>query len=224
MRRPGRRRGAQGAIGDRLARWHAVVPDGGGEGQDLRGDAGGHAGEAASAMKSEVEPVVLEATGDDWKPPFSPLQDEFRCWPLDATQEHLLGRPTTGGEDVIWLAQVAERAMAPPSFLPPKPIRQWRDLTRYRRVLIQVRPRGKRWLEKTLEDARITLGAVIAEVHGVCRIAWDAADSCRGGGRRRARIGRVDPDPGARLHLSAAGVRDGPSPHPGIRVRPVCLG
>ena len=65
------------AIRDRLARG-AVVPDGAGEGQDPLGDAGGHAGEAASA-KFEVELVVLEATGDYWKPPFYPLADEFRC-------------------------------------------------------------------------------------------------------------------------------------------------
>ncbi len=88
----------------------AVVPDGGGEGQDPLGDAGGHAGEAASAIKSEVKPVVLEATGDDWKPPFYPLETEFRCWLLDATQEHLPGRPTTNGQDVV-----AERGMARPS-------------------------------------------------------------------------------------------------------------
>jgi len=93
----------------------AVVPDAGGEGQDLLGDAGGHAGEAASAMKFEVELVVLEATGDYWKPPFYPLEDEFRCWLLDAKQDHLPGRPKTDGEDVIWLAKVAERGMARPS-------------------------------------------------------------------------------------------------------------
>lgn len=53
--------------------------------------------------------------------------------------KHLPGRAKTDREDAIWLAKVAERGMARPSFVPPKPIRQLRDLTRYRRALTQDR-------------------------------------------------------------------------------------
>jgi transposase len=115
-----------------------------------------------------VELVVMEATGDYWKPPFYLLEDDFTCWLLDAKQvKHLPGRAKTDREDAIWLAKVAERGMARPSFVPAKPIRQLRDLTRYRRSLTRDRTRNKQRLEKILEDAQIKLGSVISDVHGV---------------------------------------------------------
>jgi transposase len=125
--------------------------------------------ELAEWLRAErVELVVMEATGDYWKPPFYLLEDEFCCWLLDARQvKHLPGRPKTDREDAIWLAKVAERGMARPSFVPPRPIRQLRDLTRYRRALTYDRTRNKQRLEKTLEDAQIKLSSVIADVHGV---------------------------------------------------------
>lgn len=115
-----------------------------------------------------VELVVMEATGDYWKPVFYLLEEEFCCWLLDAKQvKHLPGRPKTDREDSIWLAKVAERGMARPSFVPPPPIRRLRDLTRYRRALTQDRTRNKQRLEKTLEDAQIKLSSVISDLHGV---------------------------------------------------------
>jgi len=115
-----------------------------------------------------VELVVMEATGDYWKPPFYLLEDDVECWLLDAKQvKHLPGRPKTDREDAIWLAKVAERGMARPSFVPPKPIRRLRDLTRYRRALTQDRTRNKQRLEKVLEDAQIKLSSVVADVYGV---------------------------------------------------------
>jgi transposase len=118
--------------------------------------------------EQRVELVVMEATGDYWKPVFYLLEDEAECWLLDARQvKHLPGRPKTDREDSIWLAKVAERGMAKPSFVPPKPIRQLRDLTRYRRSLTQDRTRNKQRLEKVLEDAQIKLSSVITDIHGV---------------------------------------------------------
>jgi transposase len=116
----------------------------------------------------QVSLVVMEATGDYWKPPFYLLEDDFECWLLDAKQvKHLPGRAKTDREDAIWLAKVAERGMARPSFVPPKLVRQLRDLTRYRRALTQDRTRNKQRLEKVLEDAQIKLSSVIANIHGV---------------------------------------------------------
>lgn len=116
----------------------------------------------------QIQLVVMEATGDYWKPVFYLLEDEVECWLLDARQvKHLPGRPKTDREDSIWLAKVAERGMAKPSFVPPKPVRQLRDLTRYRRSLTQDRTRNKQRLEKVLEDAQIKLSSVITDIHGV---------------------------------------------------------
>jgi transposase len=64
------------------------------------------------------------------------------------------GRPKTDKLDAVWLAKVVERGRCRPSLVPPKPIRQLRDLTRYRRTLTREQTREKQRLEKLLEDAQ----------------------------------------------------------------------
>ncbi|MFI6744474.1 IS110 family transposase [Nonomuraea sp. NPDC050451] len=66
--------------------------------------------------------------------------------------------------DAVCLAEVVERGMCRPSFVPPKPIRQLRDLTRYRRTLVRERSSEKQRLEKILEDAQIKLTSVISNL------------------------------------------------------------
>jgi transposase len=113
--------------------------------------------------------VAMEATGDYWKPVFYLLEAEgFTCWLLNAKHvKNVPGRPKTDKLDAIWLAKVVERGMCRPSFVPPKPIRQLRDLTRYRRILIRERTREKQRLHATLEDAQIKLSSVISDIFGV---------------------------------------------------------
>ena len=113
--------------------------------------------------------VVMEATSDYWKPPFYLMEAEgFECWLLNARHvKNVPGRPKTDKLDAVWLAKVAERGMCMPSLVHPKPIRQLRDLTRYRRTLIRERAREKQRLEKILEDAQIKLSAVVSDLFGV---------------------------------------------------------
>jgi transposase len=77
------------------------------------------------------------------------------------------GRPKTDRLDAVWLAKVVERGMFRPSLVHPKPMRQLRDVTRYRRSLVREQTREKQRLEKTLEDAQIKLDSVISDLHGV---------------------------------------------------------
>jgi transposase len=77
------------------------------------------------------------------------------------------GRPKTDKLDAVWLAKVVERGMCSPSLVHPKPIRQLRDLTRYRRSLIRERTRETQRVEKLLEDAQIKLSSVISDIFGV---------------------------------------------------------
>jgi transposase len=113
--------------------------------------------------------VVMEATFSYWKPPFYLLEAEgFECWLLNARHvKNVPGRPKTDKLDSVWLAKVAERGMCAPSLVHPKPIRQLRDLTRYRRTLIRERAREKQRLEKILEDAQIKLSSVVSDLFGV---------------------------------------------------------
>ena len=117
----------------------------------------------------QVELVAMEATSDYWKPVFYLLEAEgFTCWLLNARHvKNVPGRPKTDKLDAVWLAKVVEAGMCRPSLVHPKPIRQLRDLTRYRRSLIREQAREKQRLEKTLEDAQIKLDTVISNLHGV---------------------------------------------------------
>ena len=113
--------------------------------------------------------VVMEATSDYWKPPFYLLEAAgFETWLVNAKDvKHLPGRPKTDRLDAVWLCKVAERQMLRPSFVPPKPIRQLRDLTRYRAAWWRRRSAEKNRVEKLLEDAQIKLRVVATDIFGV---------------------------------------------------------
>ncbi|MGI8308201.1 IS110 family transposase [Saccharopolyspora hattusasensis] len=126
--------------------------------------------ELADWLRCErVELVAMEATSCYWKPVFYLLEAEgFTCWLLNAKHvKNVPGRPKTDKLDAVWLAKVVERGMCRPSFVPPKPIRELRDVTRYRRTLIRQRGAEKQRLEKLLEDAQIKLSTVASDILGV---------------------------------------------------------
>src|SRR5215217_2535429 len=116
-----------------------------------------------------VTRVVMEATSDYWKPVFYLLEAAgLDPWLVNAKDvKHLPGRPKTDKLDSVWLCKVAERQMLRPSFVPPLPIRQLRDLTRYRADLVDSRTAEKNRVEKLLEDAQIKLSSVISDIFGV---------------------------------------------------------
>src|SRR5215216_2938614 len=116
-----------------------------------------------------VERVVMEATSDYWRAPFYLFEAHgLDPWLVNAKDvKHLPGRPKTDKLDSVWLCKVAERQMLRPSFVPPLPIRQLRDLTRYRADLVDSRTAEKNRVEKLLEDAQIKLSSVISDIFGV---------------------------------------------------------
>lgn len=113
--------------------------------------------------------VVMEATSDYWKPVFYVLESQgLDPWLVNAGDvKHLPGRPETDRLDAVWLCKVAERQMLRPSLVPPPPIRQLRDVTRYRADLVRVRTAEKQRVEKLLEDAQIKVSSVVSDVFGV---------------------------------------------------------
>ena len=125
----------------------------------------------------EVTRVVMEATSDYWRPPFYLLEaNGFEVWLVNARDvKHLPGRPKADKIDAVWLCKVAERGMVRPSFVPPAPIRQLRDLTRYRIDLVGERTREKNRVEKLLTDAQIQLSVVASDIFGVSGRAMMAA-------------------------------------------------
>src|SRR3989449_8901375 len=69
--------------------------------------------------------------------------------------------------DAAWICQLVEHGLVRPSFVPPKPIRELRNLTRYRKAQIEERTREAQRLDKVLQDAGIKLSSVASDVLGV---------------------------------------------------------
>jgi len=111
--------------------------------------------------------VVMEATGDYWRSPYYLLEDALNVVLINAKQAKALPGRKTDVADSVWLASLAECGLLRASFVPPEPIRQLRDLTRYRTVLTAERTREASRLEKELEDAGIKLSAVATDILGV---------------------------------------------------------
>ena len=88
-----------------------------------------------------VEQVVMEATGVYWRPVWAILEDECACLLVNARHVRQVPGRKTDVKDAEWLAQLAEAGLLRASFVPPKPIRELRNLTRYRKTQIQERAR-----------------------------------------------------------------------------------
>jgi len=115
----------------------------------------------------EVTDVAMEATGVYWKPIYYLLEDDFEVVLVNAAHFHHVPGRKTDVIDAQWLAEVFSYGLLRGSFVPPRPIRELRDLTRYRSALIKERTREVNRLQKTLEDANIKLASVASDVMGV---------------------------------------------------------
>ena len=113
-----------------------------------------------------VQQVVMEATGVYWKAPWAILEDEFECLLVNARHVKQVPGRKTDVSDAAWLCRLAEAGLLKASFVPPLPVRQLRNLTRYRKTQIQERSREVNRLHKALEDAGIKLDCVAADVMG----------------------------------------------------------
>ena len=115
-----------------------------------------------------VTQVVMEATGQYWKPIWYVLEERgFQLLLVNARHVKILpGRKTDVG-DAAWLCELLECGLLRGSFVPPPAIRQLRDLTRYRKRLIQAHTAEVQRIQKTLEDAGIKLDSVATDVLGV---------------------------------------------------------
>jgi transposase len=111
--------------------------------------------------------VGMEATGVYWKPVYYVLEDAIECWLLNARHLKAVPGRKTDVADAAWIAQLVEHGLVRPSFVPPKPIRDLRDLTRYRKALIQERGREAQRLDKVLQDAGVKLSSVATDILGV---------------------------------------------------------
>lgn len=114
--------------------------------------------------------VAMESTGVYWKPIYNILEGQLEVVVVNA--QHLKKVPgrKTDVLDAEWLAECFQLGLLRASFIPPAPVRELRDLTRYRTSLIRERARTANRMQKVLEDANIKLAGVVTDIQGVS--AW----------------------------------------------------
>lgn len=114
-----------------------------------------------------VTHVAMESTGVYWKPVFNILEDSVEVMLVNARHIKNVPGRKTDVQDSEWLCKLLRNGLLRKSFIPPKEIRQLRDLTRYRRKLIQTISAEKNRVQKVLEDANIKLSSVVSDTFGV---------------------------------------------------------
>jgi transposase len=114
-----------------------------------------------------VTHVALESTGVYWKPVYDLLEDAVTLLLINMQElKHVPGRKTDV-KDSEWLAQLLECGLLRASFVPPPPIRELRDLTRYRVQQVRDRAQEVNRLCKVLEDSGLKLTSVLTDIMGV---------------------------------------------------------
>jgi len=120
--------------------------------------------------------VAMESTGVYWKPVFNILEGNF-AQVLVVNARHVKALPgrKTDLLDAEWLAQLLQHGLLRGSFIPPAPIRELREGTRYRKQLIRARADEANRIQKLLEAANVKLGSVATDILGVSGRAMLAA-------------------------------------------------
>src|SRR5499427_2116769 len=111
--------------------------------------------------------LAMESTGVYWKPVYAVLEGVLEIVVANAQHVKKVPGRKTDVKDAEWLADLLCHGLLRPSFVPPKSIRELRDLTRYRRKLVQSQAAERNRLLKLLESANIKLSSVATDVFGV---------------------------------------------------------
>jgi len=124
--------------------------------------------ELADWLKAQgVHHAAMESTGIYWKPIWHILEDRFELMLVNAHHMRQVPGRKTDVKDAEWIAQLLQHGLLSPSFIPPPPIRELRDLTRQRAQLIADKASVANRIHKTLEGANIKLSSVATDILGV---------------------------------------------------------
>lgn len=119
-------------------------------------------------LSKQCTHVAMESTGVYWKPVYAILEDDFEM--ILGNAQHIRNVPgrKTDVKDSEWIANLVRHGLIAKSFVPPKPIRDLRELLRYRRKLIESRSTERNRLLKVLETANIKLSSMVSDAFGAC--------------------------------------------------------
>ena len=124
--------------------------------------------EMADWLEAEgVTDVAMESTGVFWKPIFNILESRFVVLLVNARHLKQVPGRKSDVRDCQWIAQLLQCGLLKGSFIPPRPQRDLRDLTRHRTQLVEAKTRTINRIQKVLEDANIKLASVASDVMGV---------------------------------------------------------
>ncbi len=119
-------------------------------------------------LESGVTHVAMESTGVYWKPVYNVLEPSgLNVWIVNARHVKAVPGRKTDKADSAWLCKLLLAGLLRPSYIPPKQQRELRDLTRYRKTLIQDIASNKNRIIRILEDCNIKLSSVLSDTSGV---------------------------------------------------------
>jgi len=113
-----------------------------------------------------VTHVTMESTGVYWKPIYNLLEGRFTLLLVNARHVKNVPGRKTDVKDCQWLAQLLQCGLLKGSFIPPRPQRELRELTRHRTQLVAEKTRAANRIQKVLEDANIKLASVASDILG----------------------------------------------------------
>ncbi len=119
--------------------------------------------------------VAMESTGIYWKPVYNILEGHFEVMVVNAAHIKAVPGRKTDCNDAEWIADLLQHGLVRPSFIPDRPQRELRDLTRTRTPLSDERAAAANRLQKVLEDANLKVAGVATDVMGVSGRAMLAA-------------------------------------------------
>ena len=114
--------------------------------------------------------IAMESTGVYWKPVYNIMEADFEIILVNARHIKNVPGRKTDKKDSKWIAKLLLSGLLKGSFIPPRSIRELRDLTRYKRKVIEQVSSEKNRIQKILEDANIKLSSVVSSMSGATAI------------------------------------------------------
>jgi transposase len=118
-------------------------------------------------VANECQIVAMESTGVYWKPIWNVLEEELKLLLVNAQHIKAVPGRKTDTKDAEWIADLFQHGLLRASFVPPRPQRELRELTRYRTKLVEERARLVNRMQKVLEDSTVKLASVATDITGV---------------------------------------------------------
>jgi transposase len=116
---------------------------------------------------NECQMVAMESTGVFWKPIWNVLEEELALLLVNAQHMKAVPGRKTDTKDAEWIAELLQHGLLRASFVPPRPQRELREVTRYRSKLVEERARLVNRIQKVLEDSNIKLASVATDITGM---------------------------------------------------------